>query len=1201
MTAKLDFLIGRAGTGKTQACLSAMRKKMENEPIGPALILLVPEYMTYKAERQLAASMTGQGGFLRAYVFGFRRFARQILLETGGADIPRISEIGRRLMLRNLLGRHQRENDLTIFARQAKQRGFTGNLSEAIREMKRYRLSAGVLRQAVTYMNAADSRLIGKVRELAGLADEFEAAMSGRANDAEDMMELLADRLSQADMIRGAEIWLDGFTFFNPQEMRVIASLLQCAAAVHITLPMTGQRLPGGQLELNLPENVRETGLFYRPYQTMMRIRQMQAAEMAGGNAGKDCSITLMTGNFRSKKKALTNLEQYLFQIAAVLPDATEADGLQLAEAANRRLEAEAAASDIRRLAREQGYRYRDIGILIRDEESYREILALVLQDYGIPFFQDGKRPAVHHPLAELMRSALDVVMGGWRYEPVFRCLRTGFFPLVRDDVDKLENYVLAFGIYGRKRWTQSENWDWYRRYSLEEDEQPRDNVNDVLAEIDGLRRQAADPLNVFEQNIRASSSVQDMVKAVYTLLVQLEVPLRLQEWTKLAEQEGRLADAAEHRQIWADIIALLDQLVEISGKECLSLSNFAAVLGDGLDAMQVALIPPGLDYVTVASFDQNSLENTRAVYILGANAGIMPRRSAVQGIFTDADRLHLEQALKDLAGKKGGPAPEVFHGSRERSFSEAFLLYHGFNEARDYLWISYALADAEGNGLQPSPLVQRLLALFPRVKEHFLSIPLESLGRHDFLQLAAASPALSGLAGALRGCREQGKMDPFWQDVYNWALDQPALRRPLNMALSGLFARADEGRIPPELAKALYLNGKVLRGSVTRFEKFRQCPFAHFAGYGLKLQERQEYRFRQKDLGQMLHAVLKEYGELVCREYEGRWQAVPQKRRLLICRSLVEKLAPRLQSEILMSRPDYLHLMSRIVGTALRSVNHLSAWAAVSEFQPAYFEEAFGHQGDEIRLKPLTLDRGYYLSFRGQIDRLDIHTGQPYFLLIDYKTGRAAMNLFEVYYGLRLQLLVYLLVSQQFFRQRGEERIPAGILYAFLRDPLISSPRRLSEEEIQGRLDSSLRMPGWVLADAELVKQIDPDSRYIKAVLKKDGEFDARTKKAHYVRTSEEFDLLLSYVGWLLEETGNEILEGDIRIRPYRMKEKKENNACLYCVYKEVCGFDPGIPGYEFRDLAEESEEELKRRMASQIGKESGWDELHRRSAESH
>ena len=289
------------------------------------------------------------------------------------------------------------------------------------------------------------------------------------------------------------------------------------------------------------------------------------------------------------------------------------------------------------------------------------------------------------------------------------------------------------------------------------------------------------------------------------------------------------------------------------------------------------------------------------------------------------------------------------------------------------------------------------------------------------------------------------------------------------------------------------------------------------------------------------------------------------------------------------MSRPDYLHLLSRIAGTALRSVNHLSAWAAVSEFQPAYFEEAFGHQGDEIRLKPLPLERGYSLSFRGQIDRLDVHTGQPYFLLIDYKTGRAAMNLFEVYYGLRLQLLVYLLVSRQFFRQRGEERIPAGILYAFLRDPLISSPRRLSEEEIRSRLDSSLRMPGWVLADAELVKQIDPDSRYIKAGLKKDGEFDARTKEKHYVRTGEEFDLLLSYVGWLLEETGNEILEGDIRIRPYRMKAKKENNACLYCVYKEVCGFDPGIPGYEFRDLAEESEEELKHRMVCQIGKESG------------
>ena len=1187
MTAKLDFIIGRAGTGKTHACLTAMKEKMEQEPLGPALILLLPEHMTYKVERQLAASMgTGQG-FFRAYVFGFRRFARQVLMETGGADIPRISEVGRRLLLRKLLVRHQQEHDLDVFARAARQRGFTESLSDAIKEMKSYQLTPAVLREAAEQMPEGSSRLAGKVRELSQLSDEFSEAMAGRANDTEDMMTLLAEKLPSAELMQGAEVWLDGFVFFNPQELSVLTALLQTAAKVHITLPMAGTALPGQSVNLRLPENQQETGIFHRAYRTMEEIcRLMHELEQTTAQASW-YPVTLLSDNHRSSDRpVLLQLEQHLLQLGAA--SAAEPAGLRVVEAANRRLEVETAAADILRLVREEGYRYREIGLLVRDGEAYDDVIRLVLQDYGIPFFQDGKRPSVHHPLAELMRSALEVVARNWQYETVFRCLRTGFFPLVRDDVDKLENYVLEFGIRGRRRWTQAEDWDWHRRYSLDEDgDQVDDEAQASLAAINALRRQAMAALAAFDEEIHAAGSVCELTTALYQLLVRLEVPRHLEEWTKLAEADGRLADAAEHRQIWADAMGLLDQLVEISGEEEMSLIDFSAVLSDGLDALQIALIPPGLDYVTVASFDQNSLDNTRAIYILGANAGIMPRRTAEQGLFTDADRLHLEQALQAMANG-GRPARTISRGGQERSFGEKFLLYRGFNEASEYLWVSYALADSEGSGLQASTLVRHLLEDFPGVKdESFLSIPLAVLERQDVLQLSAVRPALSGLANALRGQKERQQLEPFWQDVYNWALAQPELRRPLTLALSGLFARADEGQLPPELARAIYLRGRSIRGSVTQFEKFHQCPFAHFASYGLKLQERRTYRFRSMDLGQLLHAVLKEYGERVRRDYHSRWQDVPEEARPAICHELVDELAPRLQSEILLSRANYKHLKRRIEETAGQAIGHLSDWAALSEFQPAYFEESFGHAGDQVQLTPLPLGDGYSLSFKGQIDRLDIQPDSPYFLIIDYKTGQAAINLFEVYYGLKLQLLVYVLVAQQLLSQQGEDRLPAGLLYAFLQNPLISSGQRLSEKELQKKVDAKLCMPGWVLADMDVIRQIDAGLSHIKPRVKKDGELDANTKKNHYVRTREEFELLLSYVDHILKDTGRDILSGDIRVSPYRQRDKKDRNACAYCVYGDICGFDPDIPGYEYRDIGPMDEEFIERRMAQCTGKE--------------
>ncbi|SHK63909.1 DNA helicase/exodeoxyribonuclease V, subunit B [Selenomonas ruminantium] len=1194
MTATLDFIIGRSGTGKTHTCLADMQEEMTKRPLGPALILLLPEHMTYKTERELATMMakTGQG-FFRAYVFGFRRFARQILLETGGGDIPRISDVGRRLLLQKLLLQHQKDKDLTVFARAARQRGFTETLSDAIKEIKSYRLSTDTLRQAADMVGTGQERLSGKVRELSTLADEFAAAMAGRTNDAEDLMNILADKIPQAELMQGAEVWIDGFVFFNPQEMNVLAAILSSAAKVHITLPLMGEHLPDGRIDFQLPENTNETGLFNRPYRTMENICRM-LQELVSNKVVFWQPVKLLTVNQRAKNPALGWLERTLFGQAEAMQEKSES--LRLVEAANRRIEVETAAADILRLVREKGYRYREIGVLIRNAEDYDGVLPLVFQDYGIPFFQDGKRQSIHHPLAELLRSALEVVQRGWNYENIFRCLRTGFFPLVRDDVDKLENYVLEFGIRGRKRWLQTEDWRWHRRYALDTEEAEVDEETQArLQLIDGLRRQAVEALCVFDQSIRQAEDVTSRVTALYDFLVALEVPAHLAKWQEVAEAEGRMADSAEHRQIWEDIMEFFDQLVEISGQEKMSLSDFAAVLGDGLDAVSLSLIPPGLDYVTVSSLDQNSMAGSRAIYILGANAGAMPRRIGEAGMFTDADRLHLADALEKMPAEDG-KKPVISRGSQERSFGERFLLYRGFNEASEYLWISYALADAEGNGLQPASLVGKLWHCFPQIE--FISIPVETLRRDDLLQLSAPVPAVSGLANALRGQRDEGRMEEFWQDVYNWALKQPDLQRPMKLALAGLAPKAPVGEIPSELAQAIYLKGKFLRGSVTQFEKFRQCPFSHFVKYGLKLQERHSYEFRQMDLGQLLHEVIREYGEMVSRDYDHRWQDVPEKRRGDICHELVETIAPRLQSEILLSRPDYRHYKRRMETTALQAVNHLSAWAAVSEFQPAYFEEGFGHKADKVQLTPLPLGNGFSLTLKGQIDRLDVHQTNNYFLILDYKTGQAAINLFEVYYGLKLQLLVYMLVGQELLKQQDRERLPAGILYSLLKNPTIVSDKALSEEKLAQKIKSQLAMPGWVLADMDVLRSIDATMEHIKPKLNKDGSLDKNSQKNHYIRTAKEFELMLGYVDYILRDTGKAILAGNIQIKPYRNGDR---TACTYCSYRVLCGFEPDIEGFAYRDVGNFAEEEMERLMAEKIGREDLADVIYRGPEESY
>jgi ATP-dependent helicase/nuclease subunit B len=1139
----LEFIIGRAGSGKTASCLKAIGDKVRQAPVGPALILLLPEHMTYKVERNMAASLADAGsGFVRCHISGFRHFAQQVLAAEGGAACPRITEIGKRLLFRKVLDK--RRPVLKVFQKAAGQRGFTGSLACTIEEFKSYGLDAAGLVEAAGKLDDAD--LSQKLAELSLLYQDFSSAMQGRYNDAEDMMDALAERLPEAGMLHGAEVWIDGFVFFNPQERRVVHELLRCAADVHITLTMdTAETV----------QNTRQTGVFHRAWQTMQAVRQM-AQDMGIANR-----ISRLEPGHRFLKPALAAIEER-FPLPAP-PPSSAGDGVTIVEAATRRLEASAAAADMIRLCREEGYHWHDIGILVRDEDHYMDMLGQVLDDYDIPYFNDSKRMSLHHPLAELLRSALQV-LHSWRHEAVIRCLRTGFFPVTRDQIDILENYLLEFGIKGIGSWQMAADWDCCRRYSLEESDDGHDDAKEYLQRINHIRRQASSALLDLASAMSKAERTRDFVTALYGFLVELEVPDTLSSWSAEDESSGRLAAAREHQQIWDGVMELLEQLVDTSGNDAMQQREFEGVLDDGLDALRVSLIPPGLDYVTIASFDQNSLDNERALYVLGMNEGVMPRHSKETGLLSDADRLHLAETGTELPG-----------GALEGSFGERYLLYKGFTEAREYLWLSYALADSEGNGLGISSLIGQFRRLLPKAR--FRSIPLESAERQDAALLAEGRQAVSGLAAALRGCRERGGMPDFWCDVYNWALVQETMRPRLDMVVAGLFSKAEDKTLSPQLTRQLFLEKQHMRGSVTRFEIFRACPFRHFAQYGMKLRERQEYRFQAFDLGLILHEAMREFG-MELQDEGRRWSEVGKDECHSICHAIIADVISRLPNGLLLSTKQYENLQQRIQRTAEHSLQHLIAFDAVSGFQPRSFEYSFGSEHGKAPLS-YDLGKGSRLDIVGQIDRIDRAVQGGYFLIIDYKTGHAALNMLEVFYGLSMQLITYMLVARNLLHSRGEAGLPAGMLYCFLKADIMTSERKLEAGEAEKMLQKALAMPGWVLAEPDVIRAIDATQSFIKVRLKKDGSIHASSRSS--VKTQAEFSLLLDYTSLLLQDTGRDILQGSIQAYPCHFGTK---DACQYCPFMAFCGFDMMLPGFSRHKLIKVSDADIMEKMAAAV-----------------
>lgn len=1132
----MTIVLGGAGTGKSHWCREAIRQRLRQSAEGQPLLLLLPEHATFQAEWELAKT-PGLFGFARAHVLGFRRFAHRVLLETGGAVRPHITELGKKLVLSRLLREHR--DELTVFRQAAGQRSFAETLAGMIKEFKAYAVEPEALLAA--QQGLQPSPLTDKLRDLYLLYHDFEVFMQSKYTDPEDFLQLLADNLEQSSLTQGAEVWLDGFSWFNPREMAVLARLCRTAAAVTVTLCLP---------EPDAAAHQEETGIFHRQWNTLNKLRLLAA----------ECGIpirevVLPPGRRFMAQPELAHLEQHLFRFPAPAWQQA-APVLLLAEAANRRVEVEGMARDMIARCREDGYRWREMAVLLRDMESYSELVETVLTDYQIPFFSDRHRQAVHHPLAELIRSALETVTGRWNYEAVFRCLKTDFFPLPREAIDQLENYVLEFGI-GGSLWTKPEPWRFVRRFSLGEEAELNDSQLDYLDAIHASRLAVSAPLLALSDRLKQAGQVRELAAAVYYFLEELQVPEQVENWAARDEQAGELDSAREHRQIWAAVVELLEQVVETCGDLTMTAEDFLALLQDGLDSLRLQLIPPGLDHVTIADLEQNTVDNVRAVYVLGVNDGVLPRRGRGEGLLSDQDR-----ALMASSGVELAP------GAAADNFAERYTVYTALTRSRQRLWVSYPLADEEGKGLTPSLLIKRLRQLFPRLP--LTTLPAEPPEERASEYIAQPQRSVAALVAAIRRFKTGEVIQPVYWDVYNWALGRSELRSYLELAVAGLFHNNQALPLSRELAGQLYPHNKKLRGSVTRLESFRACPFRHFAQYGLTLKERAVFRLQPLDLGQFLHAALKAFGEQAVQSGRG-WGEIGDDECRTICGQIVGELIPKLQNEILLSTGQYRHITRRLEGTVKRAVQRLVEFDRASGFKPVALEQSFGQGQADLPALVYSLSGGLELELVGQIDRLDcaLHNNSYYILVIDYKSGGAWLTLPEVYYGLKLQLLTYLLAArgagQLLFA--GKDCRPAGVLYYFLKNPSLAGQTALSPEQIQKALNQQLKMPGWVVDDPEIIRlldrQMDSRSDFLKLALKKDGTVYSNCLA--YVRSEDEFTLLLQHMEQVLIRTGEAIMDGQVGIEPYQLQQQ---SPCGYCRYRPVCQFDESLPENQYRKL---------------------------------
>jgi len=1135
----LRFIYGRSGSGKTHFCLDEIKSKMK-EGITKPLILLVPEQFTFQTERDLITVLE-TGGILKTEVLSFRRIAHKVFNEAGGITYPHIHSAGKCMIIYRILDK-MRDN-FKIFSRSADRQGFVNTISGLITEFKRYNITPESLE--IAYKSLEESNpLREKLEELNLVYAAFETTIAERYTNSDDDLTLTAEKLSLTSLFDDAEIYVDGFAGFTPQEVKVVEQLLLKAKRVNITLCTDSL---DGDLSSGYIDVFSAVKSAYRKFTKIAKtldIKIEPAVKLANTPLPR----------FR-KSMVLSHLERYLSTYPfEVYKDKTV--DLSLFSSDNMFSEIESAARDIIHLCRDEGVRFREIAVVTRNLSDYEKLIEVIFTEYGIPFFLDRKTEISDHPLIRLILSMLDIFVDNWSYDAVFRYLKTGMTGIDRERIDRLENYCLACGIRG-SRWTDEQ--DWRMSTDLFPERKNPEIQKKLLEDINQIRSEVVLPLLEFRGKTKGRRKASEFCAALYDFLCTIKVGERIEATIERFKSSGNLSLAGEYSQVWNILMEVFDQTVEVMGDEAFGIERFANILKIGLGEYKIGLIPASLDQVLVGSVERSRSHEIKALYILGVNDGIFPASSSGEGLLSDQDR--------DALGKVG---IELANDTRTQVFDEQFLVYKALTAASNYLRISWPTADQDGKALRASMVISRLKKLFPLIKCTSDFDPAKNKDKEMEL-VSSKTAAFNHMVAALRRKADGKDILPAWQQVYRWFSSQQEWKDKCQTVRSSFNYSNSAQQVKKDNILALY--GEPAIFSVSRLESFSSCPFAFYVRYGLKAQERKVFRLSPPDVGTFMHSVIEKFSRIV-RDGEVSWRSFDRDWCATKVSEIVDEMLYKMQGLGLSSSKRYTTLIMRLKRVVTRAIWLIAEHIRRSSFDPLDYEAGFGGWG---KYPPIfvELNSGEKISLTGRIDRVDaLRTEEgTYLRIVDYKSGNKGFNLSDVYYGLQIQLLTYLDALWESESEKGLPVLPGGILYFKVDDPIIKENGIITEDLIEIAIMKKLKMRGLLLADVKLIKEMDKTitgtSLIIPASVNKGDVLGKSTSAA----TMEQFLLLRKYLKRLLKNLCGEIMQGNVSIKPYK---KKKFTSCAYCSFLSVCQFDTCLSGNSYNHLYDMDNEHI-------------------------
>jgi ATP-dependent helicase/nuclease subunit B len=1143
----IQFILGRSGTGKTRYCIRAIVDALAGQS-EQQLILLVPEQATYQAERAILADK-GIVGYNRLNVLSFDRL--QFLLLGKNTATPRLSRIGRQMVVHRILRDNQ--SKLKLFGAETTWSGLSRQMAQTITELHKYAKTPNDIDRLLSELTKDERHHLTSMKftDIGLVFREYLKFIEGDFIDPDAQLMRACGAVSVSNLTRGAKLWIDGFAGFTTAEFAILYELLKVVKDAHIALC-----LDPSNIDIKNPdvEKLNEVDMFNpteRVYCDLFEFVKKSKLKVAE-------PVILEKAVRFSQSSELAHVEQNIFKLQAAKMPAS--DNIRIISAPNERAEVQFVCRRILQLVREKDFRYRDVAVIASDIDRYEHYIRAYFEDYGVPYFIDKRRPLNHHPVVQLVSSALQVVIGGFMYSDIFAYLKSDLVLIDNYDIDLLENYCLAFGI-STHDWQNDKPWRFAGSDNKRFDEQ---QINDIRAKVSRPLLELRESLYPSNEQSKALGA-DEFTRIIFNFLDQLNVKQTIGCWIKQANDKKDPATADEHRQFYNQFLDIFDELVEVFAGQTMTTEDYLAILQSAFSQMTLAFIPPALDQVLVGSIERSRHPDLRAVFLIGATQKQFPVPIFSDSILTDEDRIAAESADFPLAATSSQTLAE-----------RQYLAYIAFTRPSEYLWVTYPSIDDKGTAVPRSQFLGDLESLFDNLSEE--SIADQQINAENAYNHAELADLL---------CSELGKdhilSEADENSQYNELLDAICTDEQLaGLGSKILYALNynNSASLDKKIVNELF--GQRIRSSATRLGTFAACPYQYFARYTLELKERQEFKFEPLDLGAFYHRVLDVLLKRL-NEQGKDFAAIDYRELIELLREEIEILT-RKDSFIsnFVSRRGYNEFIINSAGKVLEEcVLAIAQMVRAGSFKPKFSEVSFGMAGNTSETLgdyKLILPDKHDLYLDGKIDRLDFAHVDDVAVIFDYKRKETSFDWSRFYHGLDMQLPIYLLAVCNASNTKIET--VAGAFYM----PIEVSPKKTTLSGLSNRSDNFDHKAKGIF-NGDYARQLDEKTKsgwnkfYNYFVAKIGAQY------GHYEKSSAlnptDFEGMLRFTEQKIVSLAEEIISGRIDVKPYRLNQK---SPCSYCKYRPVCRFDWQINNYNFLESLD------KLQVLEEVGVVDGW-----------